>query len=637
MSKKNNRLTIFIFFDKDGVVDSYKTYYLSELAKNSSKVLIVVNGDLKSEEKLKLEKYGEVVQRENIGYDVTAYKFGIQKIGYDNIAKYEELILCNDTVFGPFYPFSEVFDEMSKKDLDLWGLTKGYSDIVPLNGKIIEFNDHIHSYFIAIRKSILSSDSFRKYWEKFPKITGYYDAVFKVEVRFTDYFVKKGYKYDVFVQTDDIKEHTKNHLAFMTTELLTNRQLPVIKRRHFYSNLDDFSSNSIGNEVRDSFDYIRRNTNYDTNMIWDTILRNGDLYSIWKQLVLTKILPSDHTIKKLKPAKFGAFVHIYRKDMADFMKRQLNTLPDFTELHITTDTVGKKRFFEKVFSDTKLKSVDIHIVKNLGRGEGALLVGMKKIIMNYDVALIMHDKSSPYEGASNYTISHGFSYKVYENMTKSSDYVNNILNLFTDNERLGILIPPEPNHALYDSAFADLWTNPNNFTNTQKLLNKIGCSIELTKNQQPIFPVGGMFWCRPKSLKKMFDYDWKYNDFPAEPIKTDGTLLHAIERSYSYIAQDAGYYTTIIMNNDFAELEYENLKYNLQNVYADIRSYVQKTEPLGTKTLDKHLKDILNDNKRALRVGRTVIYPVRKTKSLMKRSYHLAIRAHKKTKRILGK
>lgn len=626
VTSKLNRLTIFIFFDKDGVVDDYKLYYLAELAKNSAKVLTIVNGYVDEDGEKKLAEYGQVMKRENKGFDVTAYKSGIETIGYDGLAEYDEVILCNDTVFGPLYPFSEVFNEMDKKDIDLWGLTKGYSDVIPLNGRIIEFGDHIHSYFIAIRNSVFTSEDFREYWQKFPVISSYYDAVFNFEVRFTEFFAKRGYSYDVYVQTDDIKNLTKNHLAFMTTELLENRKLPIVKRRHLYSNLDDFMSNTIANELRDSFNYVKEHTKYDTTMIWDTILRNGDLYSIWKQLVLTRILPKDSTKTRPKPVKLGAFVHIFRPYMAEYMRQQLSALPDYTDLHISTDTVAKKKVFEEVFASAKFNLVKVHLVKNRGRGEGALLVGMRKDILKYDVACIMHDKSSPYEGASNYTISHGFSYKVYENMTKSSDYVNNILQTFAEEERLGIIMPPEPNHALYDSAFADLWTNPQNFDNTQELLNKLGCTLQLTKNQHPVFPVGGMFWCRPNALRKMFKHNWQYEDFPDEPIRTDGTLLHAIERSYSYVAQDSGYYSAIAMNNKFAELEYANLKYNLQNVYADIRLHVQKTEPLGTKTLDKHLKDILKDNTRAHQTGKAVLYPVRKARGAARRVYRRALR-----------
>lgn len=128
----------------------------------------------------------------------------------------------------------------------------------------------------------------------------------------------------------------------------------------------------------------------------------------------------------------------------------------------------------------------------------------------------------------------------------------------------------------------------------------------------------------------MLEHEWKFTDFPQEPIKTDGTILHAIERSYSYVAQDAGYYPMIIMNSNFAELEYENLKYNLQNVYADIRSYIKEYQPLGVKTLDKHLKDILRDNRKSLKAGRIALYPVRKLRAATRLLYHSVIRAKRR-------
>ena len=55
--KLNNRLGIFFFSDKDGVVDSYVQYFLQEIAIVLSDLFIIVVGNLKEEEKQKLGKY----------------------------------------------------------------------------------------------------------------------------------------------------------------------------------------------------------------------------------------------------------------------------------------------------------------------------------------------------------------------------------------------------------------------------------------------------------------------------------------------------------------------------------------------------------------------------------------------------
>lgn len=47
--------------------------------------------------------------------------------------------------------------------------------------------------------------------------------------------------------------------------------------------------------------------------------------------------------------------------------------------------------------------------------------------------------------------------------------------------------------------------------------------------------------------------NWKYEDFDEEPLKMDGTISHAIERSLSFIVEDSGFITKIIMNNVWAQ------------------------------------------------------------------------------------
>ena len=41
-----NRLAVYCFYDRDGVVDDYVVYFLRELRKNVSRICCVVNGKL---------------------------------------------------------------------------------------------------------------------------------------------------------------------------------------------------------------------------------------------------------------------------------------------------------------------------------------------------------------------------------------------------------------------------------------------------------------------------------------------------------------------------------------------------------------------------------------------------------------
>ena len=120
------RVAIYFFYDKDGVVDRYVDYFLEDFKKNLDRLIVVCNGKLTPEGRQEFSKYtNEIIVRENKGFDVWAYKEGIEYIGWDNLKNYDELVMLNMTIMGPVYSFKEMFDEMdSRKELDFWGITK---------------------------------------------------------------------------------------------------------------------------------------------------------------------------------------------------------------------------------------------------------------------------------------------------------------------------------------------------------------------------------------------------------------------------------------------------------------------------------------------------------------------------------
>ena len=81
-----------------------------------------------------------------------------------------------------------------------------------------------------------------------------------------------------------------------------------------------------------------------------------------------------------------------------------------------------------------------------------------------------------------------------------------------------------------------------------------------------------MFWFRPKAMKKLLEKTWKYEDFPKEPNKIDGTMLHAIERAYPFVVQEAGFYSANVLNEDFTRVEMTNLGFMLSSLNKTLYS-----------------------------------------------------------------
>lgn len=199
------RLAIAFFFDEAGVVDDYMLHLVKEIGRFVQRTIFVVNGPLNVNSEFAIkEVVDELLIRENTDFDVGAYKAALEKLGFDRLQQYDEIIRYNHTFFGPIFPFDEMFEEMEKSDCDFWGISdhrevrpepttmaesrsrearieQRFGDLQdrPVNSTGINARSsngggfmprHIQSHFIAVRGRMLRSDSFRLYWQTMPDI-----------------------------------------------------------------------------------------------------------------------------------------------------------------------------------------------------------------------------------------------------------------------------------------------------------------------------------------------------------------------------------------------------------------------------------------------------------------------------------
>lgn len=563
-SKDAKRLAIYFFYDRRGIVDRYVPYFLDDLSKNVTEIFIVCNGKLTDEGKKILEQYGKVLVRENRGFDVWAYKTALETYGWDNLINYDEIILLNNTIMGPIYPFSETFEKMDKKDLDFWGLTEYFK----IKGDPFGYSpygylpDHIQSHWIACRRSLVSSKDFQEYWENMSMIEDYAQAVGKHESIFTKVFADKGYKWDVSVDCEDLRNYSGYPLMMCPRKVLEEKRCPVFKKRSFFHMESDYLRNTTGEQTTELYDFLKEKTNYDVDFIWETILRNCHQYDIVKNMNLTYVLPTNQYNEELLQKqttenKIALVMHLYFEDLLEESYHYVSAMPEKADIYLTTDTEKKKAAIEKVFAKLPCNKLEVRVIKNRGRDVSSLLVGVKDVIMDYDLVCFAHDKKTAQVKPG--TIGASFAYKCFENTLSNKAYVGNVINTFVNNPRMGLLCPPEPNHSTFFTTIGFEW-GPN-FNITRDLAKKLGLTVPISVASPPVAPLGTMFWFRPKAMKPLYNKDWKYEDFPAEPNKIDGTLLHAIERIYPFIVQESGYYPAIGMTDKFAAIEYNNLRY----------------------------------------------------------------------------
>lgn len=569
---KNNKLGIFVFYDDSGYVSKYVDYLLKDISQNLNKLVIVCNGVLSDEGSSTFQKYTDRIYiRENRGFDGTAWKEAvIQFVGFDELAKYDEVVFFNDICYGPVYPFQRVFEEMDQKaDLDFWGLTKHFdardftghhkSQIIP---------EHIQTYFFVVRHKMLVSKDFRDFWTKMSEIKTFADDIGAFETRFTKFFSSRGFKWDTYVYMDDLKGRGFDNYCFNYDwpYTLLKRKMPLIRRK----SLTQFVPNScIGpeKEAWRALKYVEEKTSYDTSMIWEDLLRKNNIADLYTRLHLDYILPTESVIyKPLGQRKIALLMHIYYEDQIDYCFQYASNMPVYADIYVSTIEKNKSAV-EKKFSEMKCNKLEVRIVQNRGRDMSALYVGCADVLENkeYDYICCIHDKKSPQVG-----MLFGMSFRdlTFENTLASKAYVENVIGLLDRNPLLGYLGFPYMIGGPYWPVLSNAWASDRNFSSTKEILKRCRINVRVSMDKPPIV-YANVFWCRPVALKPLSDLLLTYEDFDQEPLGIDGTFSHALERAVTYVAQSQGYYSGVLYTDEYASiyipalmLEYSRVLYS---------------------------------------------------------------------------
>ncbi len=562
LGDNRKRLVIYFFYDADGIVDRYVPFMLNALKPHCTEIFVVCNGKLTVEGRnIFMEISPHLLVRENKGFDVLAYKAAIDNYGWEKLAQFDEVIFMNHTIMGPVYPFSELFGKMNDEDVDFWGITSCHKVMSnPFGCEYGYIPEHIQSHWIAVRSSMFKSLEFQKYWNEIPEINSYGDAVGKHEAIFTKHFEDIGFTWSVYADTD--ANFSDYPLMKNPVELFEKCHCPIFKRRSFFSPYFHVLSDSDGSQGTQILEFLENNSLYDTDLIWENLLRTNHLSDIKNAANLNYVLSAEEKpVTVPRKQKLALVIHEYFIDMVDYCYGYALSMPSYSDIYITTDSVEKKEVIEKKFAGGPWNSVKVLLVENRGRDVSSLLVGVASYLQDYDLVCFMHDKKV---GQLNYEIKgFYFSERCFKNLLGTPALVEQIISRFEHEKHLGLLCPPPPNHADFFGTLSIDWKWYLNYENVKTWKEKLGLLIPLSKDKDIIAPFGSMFWFRPKGMKKLLDYGWKYEDFPKEPLNQNGTLHHAIERLYSYVEQDAGFYTAYAVSTCYAKTELTNTYYML--------------------------------------------------------------------------
>lgn len=546
--KEMRRLGIFSFYDKDGIVDSYIEFLLEDITKCLIDLVIVCNGKLSEEGRKKLNRYSnEIFVRDNSGYDIMAYKLALtQYCGWDKVENYDELILFNDTFFGPLISFEDIFSQMSNRASDFWGITKYEKFFSLATGRIAP--THIQSYFMVFRKTIIKNINYQEYWNKFDSTNWNLGQVIQEhEIFLTSKLEEWGFTWDTFVHSAELEsdkpENNYNICAHDSYRLIKDFKCPIIKKKNFFSK--DLSS-SLNENTNKALEYINLMLHYNVDLIWENILRIYNIYDIKKALNLEYII-SDKMVVENKLPKVGILIFI--NYFSDYMRTYLNNIPTNVDIYIASYTDLS------IYSDVNI-SERIKVVNNC-KNLFDLIKKYKNVFIKYQYMCWIIDADFDKNNKAEVVLQSRRN-SMWENTLKSVHYIYAVVERFEKEKRLGILASPWTYHNKYFSAIGNEWGEK--FNQIKKILDSWNINVPIACDV-PCILMNSAFWCKMSAVQLVLE--------KIETINIGDDIDSQIEilmRILPYISQSAGYYTATLMSENYAGIEISNLSYMLRGL-----------------------------------------------------------------------
>ena len=254
-SKEKENLCIFSHYSSSGHIDDYVLFYLKSLSEFSDIIFVSTADNMCPEELEKVEDMTvTAILKENYGYDFGAWKTGFD-IAESSLTNYKNLILCNDSVFGPLFNLKNMLNRLSKDKYDVFSVSDNY-----------EIDHHLQSFFIIYTKKAFLHPIFQNFYKDFKIIEDKQSLIIENEIKFSRLLKNAGLKTGSYNKAKEFNSF-QNIMHQYWKELITDYKCPFIKR-------ELLQSNPLGIDISNWKNIIKKTTDYNPDYISDYLKHN---------------------------------------------------------------------------------------------------------------------------------------------------------------------------------------------------------------------------------------------------------------------------------------------------------------------------------------------------------------------------
>lgn len=565
------RLLLYVHFNKYNRISSHVYYQLTKMRQIFSNVVFISNSSVSDKDYQKLVDLHLVdnfIQRENIGFDFAAWRDGMTAVGFEELATYDSVTIMNDTCFGPLWDIKDYYLEYESDDsVDFWGLTNNRA--TPKSRYTQGFREHIQSYFITFKKSVIVSPEFKNFWENVKNYTNVQDVIDNYETQVTTKFLDAGFNYKVIFNTvnEDASHMLHADFSFYHPTVILSHRVPFIKVK------------AIDNNQHITpylLDEIAKQSDYPVDLIISHMSEIN--FPDFKYLLARKYVKEIPAVS-LADKKIAVHLHVFYVDLLEDFLDAFENFHFVYDLFITTDNATKKQEIKSILRRNG-KDAQIFVTGNVGRDVLPMLK-LKDYLSDYDYIGHFHTKKSK---EADFWAGESWRNELIDMLIKPAD---NILANF-DNDKLGIVIADIPTFFRFNK-IVDAWNEHLIAPAMNDLWQQMGMTkaIDFNNFHNFVMSYGTYVWFKYDALKPLFDLGLTDEDVPAEPLPQN-SILHAIERLLIYIAWNEHYDFRISKNPIDMTPFVDNKLYNERGDSAP-HTYVDFTYMGGIKGAFKYI------------------------------------------------
>jgi len=534
------RLLIYLTYDRQNIIDGYIGYFLRSMRSITDTIVAVCNMPYIEKGLSNLSDYADhIYYRENKGLDCGGFKDALcEFIGWDPLKECDELILANDSFYGPFEDIGHIFTEMEARHLDFWGLMKRGSGAYGATGKDPE---HILSFFYVFQAPMIHSPDFRSYWEDMPYYKDYMTAVKRYERRLTKHFADLGYTYGAYADTGPNESGNPRNQFFqcdyLSYEMITKRNFPFLKRKQL-------SYNPLFTQTQEnlflSINYVDQHTDYDVSLIWKNLIRVMNPAQLQRSLGLQYPLEGG---EETEPLEAVVIVRVRWMNAVDTVCEYLDRMRRVCDIRVygENERLVDRYLRNGYFAMLSVKP-DIEIIRQTDTEK-------------YRCLCLIHDCDLSSEQIPSCT-GKSYFFNIWENLLKDTGYVSKIVKLFDTKPYMGMLTHPVP---IFSGWIGKLeWDWKNRYEEVSRYIRELKLS-GVTDPQTPPVHVTNNFWARADVIKSFVQKIDLYEGKDALPPDIWDYL-------WTYGMQDQGQLTGIVETTFYASMNEVNYHYYLRTL-----------------------------------------------------------------------